>query len=70
MQTAIIPDAKASTVIPIIHEKVLPDNIVSTDSIQVHDVFDVSEFHHRRVNHRTVFVCKHSHHRNGIENFW
>lgn len=33
--TAIIPEAKASTLIPIIREKVLPDSIVYTDSFQV-----------------------------------
>ena len=68
--TAIIPDAKASTLIPIIREKVLPDSIVYTDSFQVYDVLDVSAFHHRRVNHSTVFVSKRGHHINGIENFW
>lgn len=68
--TAIIPDAKASTLIPIIREKVLPDSIVYTDSFQVYDVLDVSEFHHRRVNHSKVFVSEHGHHINGIENFW
>jgi transposase len=67
--TAIIPDAKASTVIPIIREKGLPDSIVYTDSVQVYDVLDVSEFPHRRVNHSKVFVSQHGHHRNGIENF-
>ena len=68
--TAIIPDAKASTLIPIIREKVLPDSVVYTDSVQVYDVLAVSEFHHRRVNHSKVFVSEHGHHINGIENFW
>ena len=68
--TAIIPDAKASTLIPIIREKVLPDSIVYTDSFRAYDVLDVSEFHHRRVNHSKVFVSKKGHHINGIENFW
>ena len=68
--TAIIPDARASTLIPIIREKVLSDSIVYTDSFQVYDVLDVSEFHHRRVNHSKVFVSKRGHHINGIENFW
>ena len=31
--TTIIPDARASTLIPIIREKVLPDSIVYTDSL-------------------------------------
>lgn len=68
--TAIIPDAKAQTLIPIIREKVTPDSIVYTDSFQVYDVLDVSEFHHKRVNHSKTFVSKRGHHINGIENFW
>ena len=68
--TAIIPDAKAATLIPIIREKVMPDSIVYTDSFTAYDVLDVSEFHHRRVNHSKVFVSKKGHHINGIENFW
>jgi len=68
--TAIIPDAKASTLIPIIREKVVPDSMVYTDSVSVYDVLDVSEFHHRRVNHSKVFVNKQGYHINGIENFW
>ena len=68
--TAIVLNAQASTLIPIIREKVMPDSIVYTDSFQVYDVLDVSEFHHRRVNHSQVFVSKRGHHINGIENFW
>ncbi len=68
--TAIIPNAQAATLIPIIRERVLPDSIVYTDSFQVYDILDVSEFHHRRVNHRHTFVNKQGHHINGIENFW
>lgn len=55
---------------PIIREKVTPDSIVYTDSFQVCDVLNVSEFHHKRVNHSKTFVSKRGHHINGIENFW
>lgn len=68
--TAIIPDANAKTLIPIIREKVTPDSIVYTDSFQVYDVLDVSEFHHKRVNHSKTFVSKRGHPITGIENFW
>ena len=68
--TAIIPNAQASTLIPIIREKVRPDSLVYSDSVQVYDVLDVSEFHHRRVNHSKMFVSKRGHHIYGIENFW
>ena len=68
--TAIIPNAKARTWLPIIREQVPPDSIVYTDSFTAYDVLDVSEFHHRRVNHSQVFVTKRGHHITGIENFW
>lgn len=65
-----IPDAKAKILIPIIREKVTPDSIVYTDSFQVYDVLDVSEFHHKRVNHSQTFVSKRGYPINDIENFW
>ncbi len=68
--TAIIPNAKSSTLIPIIREKVAPDSIVYTDSFTSYDVLDVSEFRHRRVNHSKEYVNAKGHHINGIENFW
>lgn len=68
--TAIIPNAQSKTLLPIIREQVPPDSIVYTDSFTAYDVLDVSEFHHRRVNHSKVFVTKRGHHINGIENFW
>lgn len=68
--TAIIPHARSKTLLPIIREQVPPDSMVYTDSFTAYDVLDVSEFHHRRVNHSKVFVTKRGHHINGIENFW
>lgn len=68
--TAVIPNARSRTLLPIIREQVPPDSIVYTDSFTAYDVLDVSEFHHRRVNHSKVFVTKRGHHINGIENFW
>ena len=67
--TAIIPNAKASTLLPIIREKVLPDSIVYTDSFRSYDALDVAGFHHLRINHSKLFADKHNH-INGIENFW
>ena len=68
--TAIIPNAKAKTLIPIIKEKVKPDSIVYTDCLPSYDALDVSHFHHKRVNHSEVFVKEKTNHINGIENFW
>jgi len=68
--TAMIPDTKRATLMPIIREKIVPDSLVYTDSYGVYDVLDVSEFYHFRIDHSHNFV-KHGHnHINGIENFW
>lgn len=67
--TAIIPDAKTNTLLPIIEEKVQPDSIVYTDTFRSYNTLDISDFHHRRINHSKLFADKQNH-INGIENFW
>lgn len=47
---AMIPNAKAKTLLRIIRKQVPPDRIVYTHSFRIYDVLDVSEFHHWRVN--------------------
>jgi transposase len=65
----IIPDAKSSTLMPLIQEKVVPDSIVYTDTFRSNNALDVSEFKHERINHSKLFADK-KNHINGIENFW
>jgi transposase len=67
--TAIIPNAKTETLLPIIKEKVRPDSIVYTDTFGAYNALDVSAFHHPRINHSKLFADQHNH-INGIENFW
>jgi len=67
--TKVIPDAKATTLMPIIREKVIPDSIVYSDYWRGYNVLDVSEFKHYRINHSKRFADRHNH-INGIENFW
>ena len=67
--TAIIPDAKSKTLLPIIEESVMPDSIVYTDTFRSYDALDVSDFHHMRINHSKIFADRQNH-INGIENFW
>ena len=49
--TAIIPNAKTETLLPIIQEKIQPDSIVYTDTFRAYNALDVSDFHHLRINH-------------------
>ncbi len=67
--TAIIPNAGTETLLPIIAEKVTPDSIVYTDAFKAYNALDVSDFHHRRINHSNLFADGRNH-INGIENFW
>ena len=67
--TAIIPNAKTETLLPIITDKVMPDSIVYTDTFRSYNALDISDFHHRRINHSKLFADKRNH-INGIENFW
>jgi transposase len=67
--TAVIVNAKAETLIPLIKEKVKPDSIVYTDALRSYNALDVSEFHHLRINHSELFADQRNH-INGIENFW
>ena len=67
--TAIIPDARTETLMPIIEEQVGPDNIVCTDTFKAYNALDVSCFHHRRINHNRLFA-KQDNYINEIENFW
>ena len=64
-----VPDAKRSTLMPIIRSKIRPDSIVYTDCFSTYDVLDVSEFRHVRINHSELFADG-KNHINGIENFW
>ncbi len=68
--TMVAPNLRRTTLMPVIRAKVVPDSVVYTDSYNVYDVLDVSEFHHHRVNHKNTFVTQKSNHINGIENFW
>ena len=67
--TKIIPNARQTTLLPIIHQMVIPDSIVYTDSLPSYNALDVSAFRHFRINHSERFVQA-TNHINGIENFW
>jgi len=67
--TTIIPDAKRSTLLPIIQDRVVPDSIVYSDCWPAYNVLDTSGFKHFRINHSKLFADR-KNHINGIENFW
>ena len=67
--TAMIPNARTATLMPIMERMIRPDSILYTDGFSSYDALDVSDFHHVRINHSERFVDERSH-INGIENFW
>ena len=67
--TKVIPDVRSTTLMRIMEQKIVPDSIVYTDSLQSYNVLDVSDFHHVRINHSDLFA-EGRNHINGIENFW
>ena len=67
--TTIIPDTRSQTLVGIIRKRIKPDSVVYTDAYRSYDTLDVSEFRHRRINHKQTFVAR-GNHINGIENFW
>jgi len=67
--TKVITDAKSTTLLPIIHRKIVPDSIVYTDTFRSYNALDITHFKHERINHSKLFANKRNH-INGIENFW
>jgi transposase len=72
--TAVPPDLKRATLLPIIRQRVEPDSVVITDGLNVYDTLDAEGFEHERVSHGDTLVQADANgralHINGIENFW
>ena len=65
----VIADAKATTLLPILKQRIVPDSIVYSDSLPSYNALAVSGFQHLRINHSKLFADG-KNHINGIENFW
>ena len=59
--TKIIPNAKATTLMPIMQERITPDSVVYTDCLSSYNVLDVSCFKHYRINHSELFADRKNH---------
>lgn len=66
---AVIADAKAATLLPILKQRIIPDSIVYSDSLPSYNALAVAGFRHLRINHARLFAAG-KNHINGIENFW
>ena len=65
----VITDAKATTLLPILKQRIVPDSIVYSDSLPSYNALAVAGFRHLRINHSKLFAAG-KNHINGIENFW
>jgi transposase len=63
--TAIVPNARTATLLPIVEDKVTPDSIVYTDSFKSYNDLEVSDCHHMRINYSEIFADR-GNHINGI----
>jgi transposase len=75
--TAVPPDLKRTTLLPIIRQRVEPDSVVYTDGFSVYDTLNASGFERYRIDHGEGYVDYEVGgangrlaHINGIENFW
>jgi transposase len=65
----VITDAKATTLLPILKQRIVPDAIVYSDSLPSYNALAVAGFRHLRTDHSKLFAAG-KNHINGIENFW
>ena len=65
----VITDAKATTLLPILKQRLVPDSIVYGDSLPSYKALAVAGCRHLRINH-SKRLAHGQNHINGIENFW
>jgi len=53
----VIANAKATTLLPILKEKIVPDSIVYSDALPSYNALDVSGFRHLRINHAKLLAA-------------
>ena len=61
VNTKVIADTKAKTLMGIMQKQIKPDSIVYTDHYGSFNVLDVSEFKHYRINRSKLFFDKQNH---------
>jgi len=69
--SALIPrNLKATTLVPLIKERVLPESMVYTDEFPAYDYLNEHDFKHKRVHHTAKVWVAGNAHTNTIEGFW
>lgn len=65
-----VKDCKASTIIPIVKERVLPFSMVYTDEFVTYTKLRDNHYFHKSVNHESKQYVKGRVHTNNLEGFW
>jgi transposase-like protein len=66
----VMGDLKASTVYPVIKERILSESVVYTDEFNVYDRLKQHGYSHKRVHHNAKIWVLGDAHTNTIEGFW
>lgn len=70
VQTQVVPDVRANTLIPVIMQNVEPGSTISTDELRSYSSLPVVGYVHGKVNHSKGEYVRGSIHTNTIEGFW
>jgi transposase-like protein len=70
VRAQIVPDAKSSTLVPIIEANVEPGSVISTDEYQTYKNLPKHGYQHGTVEHGAGQYVSGIHHTNSIEGFW
>jgi len=68
--TRVMPNVQAKTLVPFIHEKVLPESLIFTDELRSYNSLKYQGFEHKRVHHAQKVYVVGDAHTNSIEGFW
>jgi transposase len=69
--SALVPrNLKATTIVPLIKERVLPESMVYTDEFPTYDYLKEHGFKHKRIHHASKVWVAGNAHINTIEGFW
>lgn len=66
----VVPNVKASTLLPIVREKVLPKSMIYTDEFGAYQGLTRMGYQHKRVHHEAKVYVSGDAHTNTLEGFW
>jgi transposase-like protein len=66
----VVPSVQATTIVPIIWEKVLPESVVYTDEYGTYNLLGAFGYRHSRIHHSQRVYVMGDVHTNTVEGFW